>query len=181
LRAQRRDFARDSSRLFAVLEFACIRRSVRIDVLPFRHVLLAACLLLAGCGSEEAGPTPAPAPKPPGPGTGRAVLADRAKVLDPAALGALTSVAPEGELTQLIFSSSSPTLRNVAAGDVLIVGVSEPTPEGGLFKVENVVSEGAGLVLSARPATLGDAFDELEISLDRPYRSRSRRGCSRWC
>ncbi len=116
---------------------------------------------LAGCSSSQPPETPDPEPQ----GSGSAVLAARAKVLDKAGAAALRSVNVVHHVSELVFASMSPVLDELAAGDVLIVGSTTQTPNGALLKVEDVAAADAGLVVRARAAELGDAFDELHISL----------------
>ncbi len=128
-----------------------------------RHALVVfVALLIVGCGSDDADG---------GPGSntarvsGRAVLADRAKVLDEAELRALSSVLRRGELVELVFSTTSPMLKEVVAGDVLILGISKLTPDGALLTVETVTAQGERLVAQTRPAALVSAFKELKVDL----------------
>jgi hypothetical protein len=137
---------------------SCLRRAIGPLLL----------LLVAGCGDDEpsTGPDDADAGVPPG--SGRAVLAERARVLDEPAMAALTRVrmpSDQADRLQLEFSEASGTLEGVAPGDVMILGPSEPLPNGALLEVEEVSEEDDRLVLQTRRAALGDAFEELEIEL----------------
>lgn len=124
------------------------RRRWSLSLVP---VLL---LVLAACGGPAA-------PKPPGGGT--ATLADNTTVLDEASLDALDDVANDGEYT---FHSVTPTLADLAVGDVFIAGVSDATPFGALRRVDGVTPSGAGISLQTSQATLQDAFEELAVDFD---------------
>ena len=117
---------------------------------------------LSGCSSSS---KPAETPDPEPQGSGSAVLAANAKVLDKAGAAALRSVNVVHQVSELAFAAMSPVLNELAAGDVLIVGSTTQTPNGALLKVEDVAADDAGLIVRARAAALGDAFDELQISL----------------
>lgn len=95
-------------------------------------------------------------------GSGSAVLAEGARVVDEATLRALASVGSDGEL---VFAASTPQLEEIGAGDVLILGPSDVLPRGALFKVEGIDRRGDGFVVSARPAELTEAFEDLQVSL----------------
>jgi hypothetical protein len=128
-------------------------------------------ILIAACSSDDSdGNLPADGPDAGvARGTGRAVLTERARVLDGPAMAALEraeALEDQGEQVELEFSEASGTLDGVRAGDVMIMGPSEPLPNGALLEVEEVTDEGPGLVLRTRPAALGDAFEELEIGLE---------------
>jgi hypothetical protein len=120
-------------------------------------------LLVTACGGDDA--SEAPEPERESPGSGSAVLAEDAKVLDDAGLDALSSFEGDGSLLELSFSSRSSVLDSVASGDVLILGAAEAAPHGALVKVEEVAASGDGLVLRGRAAELGEAFEELSLSL----------------
>lgn len=93
--------------------------------------------------------------------SGSAVLTDAARVLDAPGLQALTSATADGELS---FSEESPVLSTLDAGNVLIVGVSDATPQGALVVVDSVASEDGGVILTSHPAALDEAFEELHLS-----------------
>jgi hypothetical protein len=116
-------------------------------------------MLLIACGSDD-DPTPRQTRA-----TGSAVLADGAKALDSTGLRALTRVSHQGELSELVFSSSSPILEELTAGNVLIVGTSAQTPNGALLKVESITRQSPGLIVQARAAALGEAYRELKVDL----------------
>lgn len=132
-----------------------------VAVLGRSSCALLAALLLAGCGDD----TKAEIVNPPPPGSGSAVLTDEARVLDDAALSALVSVVPDGDLFVLTFSATSPVLDELAAGNVLIAGTAEALPRGGLFHVESVTAEDGAVVVQARRAELAEAFRDLSIRL----------------
>lgn len=105
-------------------------------------------------------------------------MAKDARVLDKAGAAALRSIQVEDDIFELTFASVSPMLGELTTGNVLIVGSTKPTPNGKLLKVEDVAETGAGLVVRARAAALGEAFDKLQISLEAvltPNESRTTR------
>lgn len=83
-------------------------------------------------------------------------------MLDAAGLAALSSVSPDGTYA---FSTSSPVLDQIAAGDVLVVGVADLTPHGALRKVGGVAHQDAGVILSTQQATIQEAFEELKVTV----------------
>jgi hypothetical protein len=119
-------------------------------------------LLLAGCGGDEARPPEEAEPQ----GSGTGVLTERAKVLDKAGAAALESVAAADSTIELNFSNTAGMLGELQEGDVLIVGVTEHTPQGGLFAIDELSSVESGLVVIAHQAALGDAFEELHLDVD---------------
>ncbi len=114
-------------------------------------------LALTACGGPQgpSGPNP--------PGGGSATLPSTTKVLDDAALGALTSVSQDG---QYVFEGPGAAGLSLEVGDVILAGVSPKTPMGALRRVEAVEAQGDGLVVSTSQATLVEAFEDLEMTLD---------------
>ncbi len=131
--------------------------------LDCRRIAPIAVLLILACNDDESS---MPAPDAGSRSSGRAVLTDRARVLDQAALAALRRVRPSDGRVELQFSKLSAILENVTAGDVLIVGPGELVPNGALLEVEEIAEANGGLELLTRPAALGDAFEELEIEIE---------------
>lgn len=123
--------------------------------------VMALVVALTGCGSDEATPEPPAEPQ----GSGSAVLTESARVLDRAGTSALEKVTRDGANVELTFSKTSGVLSELAAGDVLIVGVSEHTPQGGLWAIDEVAEAGSGLVVRAHQAALAEAFEELHVEL----------------
>lgn len=130
----------------------------RLAVL-FRAALLLAAL--SGCSSDE-GPARS-GPREVGSGTG--VLTEQAKVLDRAGSAALEEVLVEGEVIELRFARAAGVVAELQEGDVLIAGVTEQTPRGGLFGIDEVVESEAGVAVVAHRAALADAFESLRFSL----------------
>lgn len=95
-------------------------------------------------------------------GTGSAVLAPGTTVLDDTALAMIERVTQD----RLVFADMPPILQDVAAGDVLLLGLSPLTPLGALLVVEGVVLQAEGLELATRPAALEEAFEELRLSVE---------------
>src|SRR6266545_7824849 len=113
--------------------------------MPVRRIgSLLAALWLVGCAGD-APETPAPSSQVTS--SGSAVLTERARVLDDESLRALSRVSSEGDVTELAFSSSTSELGKLAIGDVLIAGVSQQTPYGGLYAVERIETASPGLVV----------------------------------
>lgn len=123
--------------------------------------VVALVVALTGCGSDDATPEPPAEPQ----GSGSAVLTESAKVLDQAGTSALQKVMKDGASVELAFSKTSAVLSELAAGDVLIVGVSEHTPHGGLWTIDDVAEAGSGLTIRAHQAALAEAFEELHVEL----------------
>lgn len=110
--------------------------------------------LLVACGG---GTDP-----PPGSG-GSAVLPDTTKILDATTLSTLSSISAEGRYS---FAATDSTLLALEVGDVLIVGVSDLTPQGALRRVEAVAAQGAGMAIDTGPALVQDAFRDLHLGLE---------------
>jgi hypothetical protein len=143
--------------------------NVAVDSRRLRGALLLVWLLLACSGNDGANGNDGDAGADAGAGqraTGSAVLTDRARVLDEAALAALRDVRTRVTEVELEFAEPAGTLDGVAAGDVLIAGPSELLPNGALLRVEAVTRAGTGLELRTRPAALGDAFETLRVELE---------------
>jgi hypothetical protein len=124
--------------------------------------IMVALVGTSGCGSDDAAPEPEPRHR----GSGSAVLTENAKLLDETGAKALTKIAGDDAALELTFAKTSPVLEGLAAGDVLIVGVTTPTPNGALLAIDEVAEKGSGLEVLAHRAALGDAFEELQVSLE---------------
>lgn len=131
-------------------------RPTRRDRSWRQRTALAACLVwLTACGG-------APGPTPP---EDAAVLAPNARVLDDATLAALVSVSEDGTYA---FGPAAAALADVGVGDVLIMGVSARTPNGGLRAVDTIAPDGGGgTIVTTRQATLVEAFEELQLTATR--------------
>ncbi|MBX3143558.1 MAG: hypothetical protein KF813_07380 [Trueperaceae bacterium] len=106
-------------------------------------------LVLAGCGG-----TP-----PTQQNTG--ILGPNTKLIAQAELAHLTAVTEAGVYS---FGGSTPVLAGIEAGDVLLIEVSALTPTGGVLRVDQVETAGAGIDVHTTQATLEEAFRELRIS-----------------
>ena len=110
--------------------------------------------------------------------SGRAVLTDRAVVVDDVALAALERAEESDEQVELTFGAGD-VLEGVEASDVLILGPSDPLPNGALLEVDSVTREDSELIVLTHRAELGAAFEELEIELEaelmRPTATRGAR------
>lgn len=95
-------------------------------------------------------------------GQNTAVLAPNAIELDTATTSNLSSVSADG--ATIIFSGTTPQLKSLKTGDVIISGVTGAAPRGLLKKVvsTNTAADGSVQVITS-PATLTDAFQELHL------------------
>jgi hypothetical protein len=63
----------------------------------------------------------------------------------------------------MVLLASGPTAQLLAAGRVLVVGVTDATPEGRLVKVLTITPQGDRLMLSVVPAAFTDIFSEIDF------------------
>lgn len=78
-----------------------------------------------------------------------------AVVLSDASLASLAPVKTNGSL---VFASPPPQVQDLAAGDVLVAGVSPVTPDGLLAMVVSVTTSGTTVTVATAPASLDDAL-----------------------
>jgi hypothetical protein len=117
-----------------------------------------ALLLTSVCNVPRA-LTPAPTPEPTG-----YLIPPTTKVMDAGLQAALESVLEDGTL---VFSSSTPLLGALEAGDVLVADATEAAPYGLLRKVRTVRSEGAQVLVETEDAELIEAVHEGQLSFER--------------
>lgn len=91
-------------------------------------------------------------------------LFDSTRVLQPADLAALEQSAPDGTL---VFREEPEALRGVAVGDVLLAGISGPTPHGLLRVVAQVDRSAGALTLRTAAAPVQLAFRRLHAKVRR--------------
>ncbi len=118
------------------------------------RMLILLVAVLTACGATQ----------PPTPATSTAIIPDTTRVTDAATRGALSAYdASSGTLT---FSSTTPTLARLEAGDVLVSEPSSAAPSGYLRKVTGVHQSGGQVVLDTTQANLTDAISEGELNAD---------------
>ena len=126
-------------------------------------LLLTTILFLSGCGGSG-GSSTVEDPGPPRPiATASATLAPGAVALDPEGHQALIGF--DADAGRVVFSTTSPVLNGLAAGDTLIIGPTQATPHGAMLTVEAIVPQGDGLLLETRAAALEEAFEDLSVRL----------------
>lgn len=95
-----------------------------------------------------------------------AVISSRTKALTKAALGTLVEVT-RAETTSLRFLGNSRELDALAPGNVLVIPPHELLPDGLLGEIVHVGVDGDSYVIETVPASLGDAFVDLDLSISR--------------
>ncbi|MFE1322581.1 fibronectin type III domain-containing protein [Kitasatospora phosalacinea] len=90
-------------------------------------------------------------------------LAARAVPLSQQSADALSDERPGGTL---VFDRPTDQVRGLRAGDVLAVPTTRAAPDGLLRKVEQVRTEGGGVLLDTTPADLDEALPEAQASLE---------------
>ena len=118
-----------------------------------RPLLLSIMLLaLAACGQPEAEPKL------------ETVISDNTRVTDSNTRASLVKLSEDGNLQ---FSSSTPFLDNLKAGDVLASEPSPAAPAGYLKKVKAVKLEGGAVIVETEQAELSDAVLQTDSSFER--------------
>lgn len=105
---------------------------------------------VAARNAKGTGPATAAAPA-----TAGATRAARTVVLSAASLAALTSVSTAGTMT---FAHPPAQVTGLAAGDIVVAGVSAATPDGLLAKVTSVTRNGSAATVATTPASLDEAL-----------------------
>lgn len=99
--------------------------------------------VLAGCASEEPEPEPV-------------IISESARVLDAQGRQTLASFDPVGGA--LVFSTTTPQLAALKAGDILVSEPSAAAPYGLLRKVSSTSPSGSGLVVQTTQGTLKEVI-----------------------
>jgi Fibronectin type III domain len=89
------------------------------------------------------------------PATAGATAGSKTVVLSAASLATLTLVGTDGSL---VFTSPTTQVSSIAAGDIVVAGVSSATPAGLMAQVTSVTSSGSTLTLATTPASLDQAL-----------------------
>jgi hypothetical protein len=93
-----------------------------------------------------------------------ATFAPNTKPLGSDTAASLASVSSDG--ARLVFSTMTPQIKSLKAGDVIISGPIDAAPRGILRKVISLLIQADGTVeVMTEPATLTDAFKELHIKV----------------
>lgn len=90
------------------------------------------------------------------------------KVMDPNVQASLQSVSEDGVM--LVFSSTSPLLEGLEAGDVLVSDSTQAAPYGLLRKVRTVRTEGGQVIVETEDAELIEAVHEGHLAFVRDLR-----------
>ena len=95
--------------------------------------------------------------------SGDVVISEKAKILGPAAINALSGNAGP-DTTTLIFNPIPSGLSGVAVGDVIVTGANPKTPAGLLKEVTNVQVNGSTLTLTVINGSLSDVIVQGDLS-----------------
>jgi formylglycine-generating enzyme required for sulfatase activity len=96
-----------------------------------------------------------------GPSSLPTIFADTANVLSDATTQYLTSVSAEG--STFTFSSLTPELMRVDAGEVIIGGISAAAPYGFLRRVTSKQQQGGGVILVTEQGMVEEAFEQVSV------------------
>jgi Fibronectin type III domain len=113
---------------------------------------------VAATNAQGQGPAEASPPATDGGTAGSATV-----VLTAASLAALSQVGTDGTL---MFTNAPAQVQNLAAGDIVVAGVSAATPDGLLAKVTSVSAAGAIVTVATVPASLDDALSGAGFGAD---------------
>ena len=105
---------------------------------------------VAASNAQGTGPAQASPPATAGGSKGSGTV-----VLSAASLAALTQVQTNGSL---VFTSPPAQVKNLAAGDIAVAGVSTATPDGLMAKVTSVTTSGSSVTVATVPASLDEAL-----------------------
>ncbi len=92
------------------------------------------------------------------------VIAETAVELTEESTSQISSISTDG--TIFTFENTTSQLEQVEAGDIIIGGISEATPQGFLRKVTEVSDSSGGLILTTEPGTIEEAYEQLTISIE---------------
>lgn len=122
-------------------------------------ILIATTLSFSGCIGEN--PIIPPSPEPNTTGTTR--------VLEEATIQELVSLTGDQSTTTLLFENPTPQIEELAVGDIIVMGVTEHTPEGLLRRVKNI-NRGEGddnrVLVDTEFASLVEAIGEGEFNIE---------------
>ncbi len=123
----------------------------------YRKLLFTLVLLaLAACGSNSNQAPEDPVLEP--------EIAENTRVVDENTRGSLVGFSEDGTLR---FSSSTPFLSNLKAGDILVSEPAAAAPAGFLKKVRAVRQEGDEVIVETEQAALEEAILQGEVSIEK--------------
>jgi hypothetical protein len=102
------------------------------------------------------------------PDPGEVIIPPTTKILDANTLVSLETVNPDGTLT---FTSSSPSLQQLAAGDVIVADSSNAAPRGLLRKVVAVRTEGERVIVQTEGAKITEAVHQGRVVLEQELKA----------
>ena len=130
-------------------------------------LFLILCLLttLVGCGGWNPIIPPNPNPNEPL----EPIIPGTTKVLEDLTIRELLSVTEDQDTTAILFENPTLQLEELAVGDIIVMGVTEHTPEGLLRKVKSITKggkDGSIIVVETEFATLEEAIEQGEFCFD---------------
>jgi len=125
------------------------------------------CLLitLIGCGGGESpGYTTPPIPEPEPTET---IIPDTTKVAEEETIQEIVSVT--ADQSTIVFEKSTSQLEELTPGDIIVMGVTENTPEGLLRKVTNITKGGkdsSEVIVETEFASIEEAIEQGSFEFD---------------
>ncbi|RMH41233.1 MAG: hypothetical protein D6689_11620 [Deltaproteobacteria bacterium] len=124
-------------------------------------VWVAGTVVGCGGGDDDDDDVTTPDAAPPDADPNAVIIPPTTKVLDDETAALLTAVDADGTLT---FSASTSALDDLAAGDVIVVPITDLTPDGLLRRVDRV-DRGSEVVVATSFASLTDAIEQAEFAV----------------
>jgi len=120
-------------------------------------ILLTSFTIFSGCGGGN------PVTPPPDDLT-EPIIPETTKVVEEEAIEEIVSVTEDQ--STIVFDKSTTQLEELSPGDVIVMGVTENTPEGLLRKVTNITKggkNGSQVIVETEFASLEEAIEQGEL------------------
>lgn len=123
-------------------------------------------LVVVGCGEDKANHGSGSAPLPEETSQVSYTLAPTTKYISAENEAAVLSVDEDG--AAIVLDGDSALAASIEEGDVLMFGITSQTPNGLLRKVTARTNQGADVALGTGQATIPEAFEKLDLKIERP-------------
>ena len=99
---------------------------------------------------------------------GEASLGEETSVVPEDILNEITDISDDGTVFTFSNVDGDPYLESLEEGNILVVGVSEKTPNGALRKIEGIDRESDSVILSTVETSMEEAFENLDLVYNEP-------------
>ncbi|PKP57097.1 hypothetical protein CVT91_11465, partial [Candidatus Atribacteria bacterium HGW-Atribacteria-1] len=119
-------------------------------------ILSVVVLIFSGCGGGNPVTPPPPDSEPL-----ETIIPDTTKVVEEETIQEITSITEDQSI--IVFEKSTPQLEELIPGDIIVMGVTEHTPEGLLRKVTNITKggkDGSQVIVETEFASIEEAIEQ---------------------